>query len=128
LKSFMSSLLLFALMLGGIVLNGRYIEQISDELSGYMTEISPYSDADAKSDDTRKQLIEFFERSWFASRESISFSMTARITEDIDDTFELLKVSFRSGEHAEFDRAREHLLRILSKMPKHEQFRTKNIL
>lgn len=111
-KSFVSSLLLFSLMLGGIFLNSRYLARLSSEMRDTAEALPPISD-ETSDDAFRTAQFERLTRLWQKHRDAVSLTVTMRMVEGIDDCLGALEAAIRYDSAEEFDVAREHLLRII---------------
>lgn len=109
-KSFYLSLLIFALLLGAIVLNGRYLTDVSDRLTEAVERIPDFGE-DAEGPLRRLRLDEAREI-WHRESGTVAYFVTVRVTEGIEDAFGALSASLAHGDRTTFDAERDHLLRI----------------
>ena len=110
-KSFYLSLLIFALLLGAITLNGRYLANVSDRLSDAVERIPDFGEEDVE-DPLRRLRLDEAREIWRRESETVAYFVTVRVTEGIEDAFGSLSASLAHGDRAGFDAARDHLLRI----------------
>ena len=109
-KAFLLSLLLFSLMVGAIILNSRYLLSVSSELYA-RTEALPAITGSSVSEEA-EAMLSGLTVYWKKHRSAVSFTVQMRVIEGIDDALGALSASAEYGCATEFERAREHLLRI----------------
>ena len=120
-KTFISSLFIFFVMLLLIRENGDYLAKTADDLREILYGVPQYSDI--RSSDTEKESRDRLLRLkalWHEERERVSRTVSVRITEGIDDCLDRMLGALDHGEGAEFDISRAHLLRILDDLHRYE--------
>ena len=122
-KTFLSSLLIFSLMLFLIFINGKYLAKTADDLREILCRIPEYAEigTEARRDEVKEQLLSLKVR-WHEERERISLTVSVRITEGIDDCLDRMHGALTHHDGAEFDASRAHLLRILDDLHRYEGF------
>lgn len=124
-RSFLISLILFALVLGGIFLNSRYLSRLSEEMYDTLEAIPAFSEE--ASDEIRVAGTERLARLWEKHRKTVSFTVLTHTVEGIDDRLGALQAALRYRDAVEFDTAREHLLRIIGDLVCYETVRLGSI-
>ena len=126
-KSFIASLLLFSLMLGGIFWNCRYLSELSRELHDAVLEIPSL---ESEEGDTARRIECFgqLSRLWKKHRDKVSFTVTMHMVEGIDDRLGALEAAIRYGDAREFYEVREHLLRIIDDLAFYDALQLGSIL
>lgn len=122
-KSFAVSLLLFTVMLGGILVNGRYLHTLADTLDSATEAIPTCGDDNAKRDALDRVCA-----IWERNRTAVSLSVTVRVTEGIDDCLGKMNAALKYGEDTEFDASKEHLLRIIEDIRRYDRLQLGSIL
>ena len=110
-KTFFSSFIIFSLMIFSIVLNSRYLSSVSKQLFSLAEALPAFEEEDAdgyKRDESLMELKEYWEK----HREAASFTVQMRVIEGIDDALGAMSAAIRYSDPEEFERAREHFLRI----------------
>ena len=122
-KTFLTSLLIFSLMLFLIYANGKYLAGTADDLREILCRIPEYREIGtaARRNEVKEQLLSLKVR-WHEERERISLTVSVRITEGIDDCLDRMHGALSYGDGAEFDASRAHLLRILDDLHRYEGF------
>ena len=125
-KSFTVSLLLFSVMLGGIILNTRYLTSVADQITASIEELPDgiANETSASEDPAIGRLCDL----WASERSTVSLSVSIRVIEGIDDGIELLTVAARHGCAADYETARMHLLRIARDIRRYEELSFGSIL
>lgn len=122
-KTFLSSLLIFSLMLFLIFTNGKYLAKTADDLREILHRLPAYTEivTEAKQAAAAEQLL-FLKIRWGEERERISLTVSVRITEGIDDCLDRMHGALTHRDGTEFDASRAHLLRILDDLHRYEGF------
>ena len=120
-KTFISSLLIFSVMLLLIRENGDYLSKTADELREFLYGIPQYNEirtSDTK-EESREQLL-LMKARWHEERDRVSLTVSVRITEGIDDCLDRMCGALDHDDGTEFDSSRAHLLRILDNLHRYE--------
>ena len=126
-KALVISLLLFALMLGTLVLNAEYLSDIAEELELYTRSIPSFSE-NASYDPSRTEELDLLAEFWKRERKKVSLSVTVRIAEEIDEKICNMKAALTHDDKTEFDSSREHLLRIADGLRQYDRISVGSIL
>ena len=118
-KAFWISILLFALLLGGIFVNARFIHRTSDTLTEYAEELSESS--------CRAQTLEELEAFWEKRRPLISLTVGFRELDHFGEVIAQLRWAHDLGDETEFLRYRSLLLDAITELSRTEQFSVENL-
>ena len=120
-KTFISSLLIFSVMLLLIRENGDYLSKTADELREILYGIPQYNDilSSHTEEESRERLL-LLKARWHEEHERVSLTVSVRITEGIDDCLDRMCGALDHNDGAEFDSSRAHLLRILDDLHRYE--------
>ena len=120
-KTFISSLLIFSVMLLLIRENGDYLAKTADELRELLSGVPQYSElrSSQTEKETRERLL-LLKARWHEERDRVSLTVSVRITEGIDDCLDRMFGALDYDDGTEFDSSRAHLLRILDDLHRYE--------
>ena len=112
-KSFVSSLLIFALLLGGMILNYHYINDTCDTLAARIDALPPCGEAE----DAIAALGAF----WEAHKGKIELSVSGSDIEYFEESLAELTVANQEKEEADFATAKALLLEGVKRLRRLEQ-------
>lgn len=126
-KTFILSLVVFALILGTLFLTGRYLFNRTDELESAAKSLPRFtaSDAEIRPDSENVEFMEAlnqFSSVWESARKPIHFIIGHDEADRIEDTFYELRVRYAMHDTAGYMSAREKLLNAISRLADSESF------
>ena len=127
-KALIGSFFLFLLLLGGILINSRYIVGLGEALLSELSEIPDYVQAGEEQDPLREAGVASLTRRWEAARMAVSVSVNSRLEGEIDEAISRLRSALHHKEAGEFDHARRRLILLLGELMRHEKFDPRSIV
>lgn len=119
-KSFAASLILFAIMITALTINGIYINNVTDTLKQSTLSITH--------NDLSPEQIETIHRYWQKNIDIISISVNFHETESITESILSMKAYANIPDSPEFQYAKSKLLETLDKISLGEKISISNIL
>ena len=127
-KALIGSFFLFLLLLGGILINSRYIVGLGEALLSELSEIPDYTQAGEEQDSLRESGVASLTKRWEAARMAVSVSVNSRLEGEIDEAISRLQSALHHKETGEFDHARRRLILLLGDLMRHEKFDPRSIV
>lgn len=127
-KALIGSFFLFLLLLGGILINSRYIVGLGEALLSELSEIPDYTQAGEEQDSLRESGVASLTKRWEAARMAVSVSVNSRLEGEIDEAISRLQSALHHKEAGEFDHARRRLILLLGDLMRHEKFDPRSIV
>lgn len=123
-RTFILSLIVFALILGILFLSGRYIVNRTDELTEAAKALPRLtaSSADITPGTGFQEAISQFASVWDGARKTIHFIIGHDEADRIEDTFYELRIRYAMHDAAGYMSAREKLLHAISRLADSESF------
>lgn len=118
-KTFVASLIFFALLLGAICWNCIFINSMADEMNRRVTEIPSYADAK----DALDSLSAYWEKRHAIASLSVSYEVLYEVEENLSD----LRSAAAQNEESDFEEARSRVLVSIRQLRRLEQFSIENI-
>lgn len=101
-KSFLGSVILFAILILAVTLNGIYILNLSER-------IGQYAERFERVEEDPTALLEELQDLWKQNRKYLAFSIDTAALDDIEKTILSLIVAYESGDSYEFEKYRAYL-------------------
>ena len=118
-KSFWGSVILFAILILSVTLNGIYIKSLSERIGGYAERLE-------KEDPTA--LLDELQDLWKQHRKFLAFSIDTITLDDIEKTILSLTVAHERGDGYEFEKYRAYLGEAAREIARFERLDIENIL
>ncbi len=120
-KTFIFSLIVFALMLTGIIINYFYINKVSDKLY-VMT-----SEAPAAGDEGCYAALSQIDEYWQKNHDIVRLSVSFIELNSVSDAIVSMKSFAETGEESEYENSRQILLNAIHEMRRLESFKLSSI-
>lgn len=123
-RTFILSLVVFALIVGALFLTGRYLINRTDELTEAAKSLPRFtaSDTDIGPDSGFQEAASQFASVWDSARKTIHFIIGHDEADHIEDTFYELRIRYAMHDAAGYMSARESLLNAISRLADSESF------
>ena len=120
-KSFWGSVILFALLILSVTLNGIYVAHVAERIDQYAERLET-----EKEDPTA--LLEELQDLWKKHRKFLTFSIDTVTLDEIEKTILSLVVAHESGNSYEFEKYRAYLGEAAREISRFERLDLENIL
>lgn len=126
-KTFLLSLVVFALIVGTLFFTGRYLINRTEELEDAAKSLPRFTASDnaieLTSDNTKfREAVLQFSSVWESARKPIHFIVGHEEADRIEDTFYELRIRYAMHDTAGYMSAREKLLKAISRLADSETF------